>query len=124
MRTVSSTLRSFALGPTLGLALLLPASPLLATCGGGGGGGIGGLPRGGNGPQLPSLQPEGQSAYQVPWQILLPSDPAPTGVLVLYWFPTSTREQLSSELQTSRSLTLAAAKCVVMAVASADHAAL
>jgi tetratricopeptide (TPR) repeat protein len=108
-----------------GLALLLvPAAPVLATCGGGGGGGVGGVPRGGGGGfQLPSHLPsEDQGIYQVPWKIVLSGDPAPAGILVLYWFPTSTREQRSSLLQDSRPLTLAAAKCVGLAAVSSDHA--
>jgi tetratricopeptide (TPR) repeat protein len=106
----------------LGLALLLSA-PAFATCGGGGGGGVGGLPRGGGGGlRLPSNSPEDQGIYQVPWKILLPGEPAPAGLLVLYWFPTSAQEQRASFLQDSRPLTLAAAKCVGLAAVSSDHA--
>jgi tetratricopeptide (TPR) repeat protein len=102
------------------LLLLFPALPLGATCGGGGGGGVGGfpprptldMPRGFGGEDL--------QVYQVPWKALRSGDPAPAGVLVLYWFPASRQEERSSELQDSRQLTLAAGRCVAMAVVAAD----
>jgi tetratricopeptide (TPR) repeat protein len=113
-------LRSLAFG----LSLLVAASPVLATCGGGGGGGVGGVPRGGGGGslRLPNSAPEDQGIYQVPWKALLPGDPAPAGILVLYWFPTSNKEERASFLQDSRPLTLAAAKCVGLAAVSTEHA--
>src|SRR5262249_58157788 len=60
--------------------------------------------------------------YQVPWRNLLPGEAAPAGILVLYWFPTSSREQHAAELQSSRPLTQAAARCVGMAIAGVDNA--
>jgi tetratricopeptide (TPR) repeat protein len=103
------------------LSLLLPAAPVLATCGGGGGGGVGGVPRGGGGGSF-RLPPENQGIYQVPWKVLLPGNPPPPGLLVLYWFPASPKEQRSSDLLDSRPLTLAAARCVGLAAVSGDHA--
>ncbi|HEV7515271.1 MAG TPA: tetratricopeptide repeat protein, partial [Thermoanaerobaculia bacterium] len=116
-------MKAFPAARSLALCLALPllASPVLATCGGGGGGGVGGMggAQRGGGLRLPSSPPE---VYQVPWKTLQPGDAAPAGLLVLYWFPASAREQRSSELQDSRPLTLAATKCVGLAAVGSDHA--
>jgi len=100
------------------LALFLLAVPALATCGGGGGGGVGGIPPMARNPMGMGAERE---FYSVPWKAALTGEPAPTGVLVLYWFPTSPADEKSSELQDSRPLTLAAAKCVALAVVRADN---
>jgi len=100
------------------LALLLLAVPVFATCGGGGGGGVGGIPPMARNPMGMGAE---QQFYRVPWKAALTGEPAPTGVLVLYWFPTSPADEKSSELQDSRPLTLAAAKCVALAVVRADN---
>ena len=111
---------TLCLGLTLP-GLLLLAAPALATCGGGGGGGVGGASRGG-GFQLPGgMQAEDPAVYQVPWKNLVPGEATPAGLLVLYWFPTSSREQHASDLLSSRSLTLAAARCVGMGIAGVDN---
>jgi len=110
----------------LALAVVLLASPVMATCGGGGGGGIGGVaPRGGGGslriPRGPAPEIE---VYQVPWKSVAAGDPVPPGALVLYWFPRSQEEEKGSDLQGSRQLTLAATRCVGLASVPADNAAL
>src|SRR6185369_9684384 len=105
------------------LALLLLATPVFATCGGSGGGGVGGIPPM---PRHPSMDTRGMGAeqefYRVPWKAVAAGEPAPAGVLVLYWFPTSPSDEKGSELQDSRPLTLAAAKCVALGVVRADNA--
>ena len=113
-----------ALPFVLSCSLLVPAAPLLATCGGGGGGGVGGVaPRGDM--SLPRGIPEDElEVYRVPWKVLLPNDPPPAGVLVLYWFPIDRQEERYSELQSSRQLTLAAARCVAMVTVTTDNQAL
>src|SRR5215510_6129758 len=78
-----------------------------ATCGGGGGGGGGGMSNnGGGGSNTP--------VYIVPWKKVTP---APTGGLVLYWFPASNNELRNSSLRESRTLSLYASQCVAMQVA-------
>src|SRR6202043_3469829 len=95
------------------LCVLLLASPVLATCGGGGGGGVGGMSPRGGGFGTPRGDPrQDLEVYQVPWKDLAPGDPAPAGVLVLYWFPVSKQDEHNSDLQSSRQLTLAATRCV------------
>ncbi len=109
----------------LALAVVLLASPVLATCGGGGGGGVGGMsPRGGGSFRAPRGPEQEMEVYQVPWKSVGAGDPAPAGALVLYWFPRSKQEEQSSDLQSSRQLTLAAARCVALAAVPADNAAL
>ncbi len=81
-----------------------------ATCGGGGGGGGGGMNNGGGGGG------GDVNAYNVPWKIRKPADPAATG-LVLYWFPGSQDEIRSSSLRQSRLLSLYASQCVSMELA-------
>src|SRR4051812_28126658 len=104
-----------------GLVLALLAPPAFATCGGGGGGGVGGVSRGG-GFQVPGgSRAEDPEVYQVPWKALVPGEVTPAGLLVLYWFPTSAKEQHSSDLQSSRPLTLAAGHCVGMGVVGVDN---
>jgi tetratricopeptide (TPR) repeat protein len=85
-----------------------------ATCGGGGGGGTGGLtpPGGSDEPRV----------YQVPWLVLRGGQMAPAeSQLLLYWFPNTPEEARGSGLQNSRSLTLASARCVGMALVPNDH---
>ena len=82
-----------------------------ATCGGGGGGGGGGMNNGGGGGGGGDV-----NAYNVPWKIRKPADPAATG-LVLYWFPGSQDEIRSSSLRQSRILSLYASQCVSMELA-------
>ncbi len=108
--------------PALVVALVaaLVANPVLATCGGGGGGGVGGItPRSGGFPQ--GLSSDDLETYRVPWKLMLPSDPTPNGVLLLYWFPIDRQEGRYSELQTSRQLTLAAARCVALVTVTSDN---
>jgi tetratricopeptide (TPR) repeat protein len=100
------------------LAVLLPALPASATCGGGGGGGVGGVTMGSS--DIPMT-------YRVSWKILgqgAETPRAPEAALVLYWFPTTPEEAKASELQTSRSLSLAGARCVAMALVTPDNQAL
>ena len=107
--------------PLAALSCLFAVQPGLATCGGGGGGGVGGVapldvPRG--------LPQDDLATYRVPWIVLSSGDPAPAGVLILYWFPTSPQEARASELQGSRQLTLAAGRCVAMALATTANTSL
>ena len=109
----------------LAVAVVLLASPALATCGGGGGGGIGGVtPRGGGDLRIPRGPAQEIEVYQVPWKSLGSGDPAPSGALVLYWFPRSKEEEQGSDLQSSRQLTLAAARCVALVSVPAGNASL
>lgn len=99
------------------LALLFAPQTALATCGGGGGGGMGGVAPGAAAPQV----------YRVSWKVMGPGAAAPTApeaALVIYWFPTSPAKAQSSSLQTSRTLSLAGARCVAAALVTPDHKAL
>ena len=116
-------MRTLALGLAL-LALLALAPPLRATCGGGGGGGIGGVPPRGGSFDAPRGKLDDLAAYQVPWKTLGPGDPAPAGILVLYWFPVSKQEEQAADLQSSRQLTQAAARCVGLSLVGLDNTAL
>jgi tetratricopeptide (TPR) repeat protein len=99
------------------VAILLFSAPAgWATCGGGGGGGGGGMSAGGG----PGAAPPDQQVYMVPWKVQSTSDPAPKTGLVLYWFPSSKEELQKSSLRTSRQLSLFAAQCVAMQVATGD----
>jgi len=98
----------------LTLLALATTHPALATCGGGGGGGTGGfVSRGG------SLGPEPR-AYVVPWKVLEANQEPLKTPVILYWFPTSPAEARSSELMTSRTLTLDSAQCVGMQIVRVD----
>ena len=100
----------FARSLAVALLALFFAQSSFATCGGGGGGGGGGMNNGGGGGG-------GEvNAYNVPWKIRKPADPAATG-LVLYWFPGSQDEIRSSSLRQSRLLSLYASQCVSMELA-------
>lgn len=99
------------------LVLLLSAIPSAATCGGGGGGGVGGIA-----PSPQGFPQDDLSTYRVPWKVLSPGDPAPEGSWVLYWFPVSPEDARASELQASRVLTLASARCVGMGLVPTNHA--
>ncbi|HEX3130398.1 MAG TPA: tetratricopeptide repeat protein, partial [Thermoanaerobaculia bacterium] len=96
----------------LAFALLLPALPVSATCGGGGGGGNGGA--------VPSLGGE-PAVYRVAWTVLGPGAEKPKAPLAVYWFPTSPTEARTSPLQTSRTLSLAGGRCVGMALVTPDN---
>ena len=74
----------------------------LATCGGGGGGGEGGL--------------SGQKVYNTPWVKLKPTDPAPKGSMIVYWFPANNAEYDASTLRSSRLLSLLGARCMALCV--------
>jgi tetratricopeptide (TPR) repeat protein len=101
------------------VAILLFSAPAgWATCGGGGGGGGGGMAASGG----PGAAPPDQQVYMVPWKVQSASDPAPKTGLVLYWFPSSKEELQKSSLRTSRQLSLFAAQCVAMQVATGDAA--
>jgi tetratricopeptide (TPR) repeat protein len=67
-----------------------------------------------------SQQPE---AYVVPWKVLKADAPPPATPLTLYWFPASARDVETSDLNTSRLLTLYSAQCVGMSVVMPDDAA-
>ena len=96
------------------VAILLFSAPAgWATCGGGGGGGGGGMSAGGG----PGAAPD-QQVYMVPWKVQSATEPAPKTGLVLYWFPSSKEELQKSSLRTSRQLSLFAAQCVAMQVAT------
>jgi tetratricopeptide (TPR) repeat protein len=97
--------------------LLFTVTPGWATCGGGGGGGGGGMSAGTSGGPGPAPD---QQVYMVPWKVSAASDPAPKTGLVLYWFPSSKEELQKSSLRTSRQLSLFAAQCVAMQVATGD----
>jgi tetratricopeptide (TPR) repeat protein len=104
----------------LALVVALDVAPLAATCGGGGGGGVGGL-----GGQTQLTGPGGQT-YRVPWKVVRSAGTAGGDAgrkegLVLYWFPTSPGEARASDLQTSRILTLLAARCVAMDLVTSDN---
>jgi len=104
--------------PVLLLALLLPALPVSATCGGGGGGGVGGVAMGSSDVPI---------TYRVSWKVLgqgAEAPRAPEAALILYWFPTTPEEAKASDLQTSRTLSLAGARCVAMALVTPDNQAL
>jgi len=94
-------------------ALMLPALPAFATCGGGGGGGMGGA--------VPSFGGAEPMVYRVAWKVLPPGAEKPQAPLTVYWFPTSPAEAQSSPLQTSRSLSLAGSRCVAMAIVTTDN---
>jgi len=79
-----------------GLSLM----PAAATCGGGGGGGDGGM--------------SGGKIYTVPWQRLGLTATAPTGSLIVYWFPSNPSEYESSDLRSSRTLAVWGARCMPM----------
>lgn len=98
------------------LLLVLLASPASATCGGGGGGGVGGVaPEAGAEPRV----------YRVSWQVLGNGQPAPPeSALVVYWFPTSPEGAKASPMQTSRTLSLAGARCVTAALVPPENRAL
>lgn len=100
-------LRSLAVAVVLSLHL----SPLTATCGGGGGGGTGGFATGSTGTT---------QTYQAPWKVVPKGGKVEAGDLVLYWFPTSPEQARASSLQTSRNLTLWAARCLSLALVTAD----
>lgn len=101
------------------VAILLFSAPAgWATCGGGGGGGGGGMSAGSG----PGAAPPDQQVYMVPWKVQSASNPAPKTGLILYWFPSSKEELQKSSLRTSRQLSLFAAQCVAMQVATGDAA--
>jgi tetratricopeptide (TPR) repeat protein len=96
--------------------VLVTAPTARATCGGGGGGGMGGMaPRGSM-----AQQPQ---AYVVPWKILKADTPPATTPLTVYWFPSNARDVESSDLNTSRMLTLYSAQCVGLSVVMPDDTA-
>ncbi len=108
-------LRRSALAFAALAALSLPALPASATCGGGGGGGTGGVV--GN----EGSQPE---VYRVSWKVLGPGAERPKEPLAVYWLPVTPDEVRSSTLQTSRSLSLAGARCVAMGIVTPDNQAI
>ena len=104
--------------------LLANGAVMIATCGGGGGGGAGGVGPGGMGPSQQEV------VYHVPWKILEGSTQLaklPGVSLVVLWFPASVPQAKNSDLLTSRTLTMAAARGVdnylVPPDAAAAHAA-
>jgi len=56
--------------------------------------------------------------YHVPWHLRAPEERAPSEGLVLHWFPSSAEELRLSSLRTSRVISLYAAQCVAMEVAT------
>jgi len=96
---------SRALSLVLAILLLAAGAPVWATCGGGGGGGMGGTD---------------EPSYQVPWKLLKANEPPQKEGLILYWFPASQTELDRSSLRNSRTLTLYAAQCVAMEIASTN----
>jgi tetratricopeptide (TPR) repeat protein len=99
------------------LAFVLVAE-VHATCGGGGGGGMGGVTRGGFGPT--TTQREEPRAYVVPWRILKTNDAPLTNPVIVYWFPSNVEDMNSSELVSSRMLTLYSAQCIGMQLVKPD----
>ena len=109
-RTYSSTTRLLF---AAALLLIAPAA-LRATCGGGGGGGVGGF--------TDPVEPGMERVYHVPWKVIANGETAPTGKLVLYWFPTSPDEARASSLVTSRRLSVWSGECVGMGLVTANNA--
>ena len=106
-RTRRSTIR------LLFTAALLVAAPagLRATCGGGGGGGVGGF--------TDPVEPGMERVYHVPWKVIASGETAPTGKLVLYWFPTSPDEARASSLVTSRRLSVwSSSRCSIARISA------
>jgi tetratricopeptide (TPR) repeat protein len=60
--------------------------------------------------------------YHVPWKIVGAADAMPAGSLSVYWFPSSADEAKKSGLMSSRELTLAAGRCVELAIITPDNA--
>jgi tetratricopeptide (TPR) repeat protein len=89
------------------LAVVLLATDVFATCGGGGGGGTGGMAG------MSSMPAE---VYPVPWQPVKLGDPVEKLGLAIYWFPASQTEYEKSSLRNSRTLTLLAKQCVTLGV--------
>ena len=94
--------------------LVFHSGPTLATCGGGGGGGVGGAKAGGT-------PPTETQAYHVPWKVLASDEDTPGGLLTLLWFPATAAEAKDSSLLTSRTLSVASARCVGMAIVTPDN---
>jgi hypothetical protein len=72
---------------------------------------------------LPAPAAGGGSLAFVPWKVLHNGDPSPSGVMVLYWIPSSSDEFRHSELLTYRPLTVYPTQCVALSVVRADDAA-
>jgi tetratricopeptide (TPR) repeat protein len=95
-------------------SLVFDSVPTLATCGGGGGGGTGGARVGGS-------SPTETQTYHVPWTVVGPSEVVPGGALGVFWFPASAAEAKESDLLTSRTLSVLAARCVSLAIVTPDN---
>ncbi|HSP17216.1 MAG TPA: tetratricopeptide repeat protein [Thermoanaerobaculia bacterium] len=91
-----------------------------ATCGGGGGGGMGGVTRGGFGPTTTQPADAPPRAYVVPWRILKKEDAPLTNPVIVYWFAATPDEMNTSELVSSRMLTLYSAQCIGMQLVKPD----
>src|SRR5262245_35671049 len=108
-------IRRLAAVASVALVPFMVVVDVLATCGGGGGGGTGGM--GGGGGMAADV------VDQVPWKLIQASDiAAPSGGLVVYWFPASQNELQKSSLRNSRALSLYASQCITMGVADAGTA--
>ena len=115
--------------PTLRVSLLVAlllagALPARSTCGGGGGGGVGGTMNGPVGGAADGSQgrPQPAQVYVVPWKLFAPGQqPSAAAGLILNWLPASAAEARASSLQLSRELSLAAAKCVTLALITPDN---
>lgn len=105
----------------IGLFYVASVAALMATCGGGGGGGAGGAASGGAGGSMGSRAPE---VYRVPWKTQQPDEALPGAGLLVLWFPTSMDAIRGSQLLTSRTLSLAAARNVAPVVIQPDDTAL
>lgn len=70
---------------------------------------------------MPGGMADTPQVYQVPWFLLREPQAQPQGKLRVYWFPTSPTEARASALQNSRSLTLAAGRCVAMGIVPPDR---
>ena len=69
---------------------------------------------------LPVSEAGDEHVLFVPWKVLEPgSDPA-SGMMTVYWIPASPDELRRSDLVTSRTLAMLAARCINMTVIRAD----
>jgi tetratricopeptide (TPR) repeat protein len=97
--------RTTALASVLSLCLF--TQTIFATCGGGGGGGSGGV--------VPSGGREEPEVYRVAWKLFGPENKlpsAPDASLLVLWFPVAPESIKASPLLSSRTLSLAGARCI------------
>ena len=81
---------------------------------------MGGVTRGGFGPANTQRTDAAPKAYVVPWRILNGNDAPLQTPVVLYWFPATADEMNTSDLVSSRMLTLYSTRCVGMQLVRPD----